>query len=61
MIETIEKTIGKKADKNKYPMQTGDVFKTVSDITKAQKILNYFPQTDFENGIKKYIKWRNNQ
>lgn len=61
MIETIENTIGKKADKNRYPMQTGDVFKTVSDITKAKNLLNYAPQTDFENGIKKYIKWRNNQ
>ncbi len=41
MIETIEKVLGKKAQINRLPMQPGDVNKTVSDITKARKLLGY--------------------
>ena len=58
MIETIENVLGKKAVINRLPMQPGDVNKTVSDITKARQILNYNPQTTFEEGIKKFVKWR---
>lgn len=58
MIETIEKILGKKALINRLPMQLGDVNKTVSDITKAKKLLGYCPKTTFEEGIKKFIKWR---
>lgn len=59
MIETIEKVLGKKAIINRLPMQPGDVDKTVSDITKAKKLLNYSPKTSFEEGIRKFIEWRN--
>ena len=56
MIETIEKTLNKKAIINRLPMQLGDVNKTVSDITKAKKLLGYEPKTNFKEGIKKIIK-----
>ncbi len=58
MIETIEKVLGKKAEINRLPMQPGDVDKTVSDISKARKLLNYDPQTSFEEGIRKFVEWR---
>lgn len=58
MIETIEKVLGKKARIDRLPMQPGDVDKTVSDISKAQKLIGYCPQTTFEEGIKKFIDWR---
>lgn len=61
MIETIEKVLGKKAKINRLPMQPGDVNKTVSDITKAKVLFGYNPQTSFEDGIKKFIKWRKNE
>lgn len=57
MIETIEKALNKKAKINRLPMQIGDVFKTASDISKAQKLLGYIPKTSFDEGIKKYIMW----
>ena len=41
-------------------MQAGDVNKTVSDITKAQKLLGYNPKTTFSEGIRKFLDWRNN-
>ena len=58
MITTIEKVMGKKAKIERLPMQPGDVDRTVSDITKARRLLNYNPQTSFEEGIRKFIEWR---
>lgn len=58
MISTIEETLDKKAEIKQLPMQKGDVNKTVSDITKAEKLLGYKPKTTFRDGIKKFIEWR---
>lgn len=58
MIETIEKVLGKNAKIDRLPMQPGDVDKTVSDITKAKKLLGYEPKTTFEEGIRNFIEWR---
>ena len=57
MVETIENELGKKAILNKQPMQPGDVEKTYADITKAKTMLGYNPQTDFKDGIKKFVEW----
>lgn len=60
MIETIEKVLGKKAKINRLPMQPGDVNKTVSDISKAKRLLGYNPQITFEDGIRKFVNLREN-
>ncbi len=59
MIETIEKVLNKKATINQKPMQPGDVDKTVCDFTKAKRLFGYNPKTSFEQGIKKFIGWKN--
>lgn len=58
MVNTIEKSLGKKAKIKYLPMQPGDVDRTCADISKARKLLKYSPKTTFEEGIKKYIEWR---
>jgi len=58
MIATIEKVLGKKAKINQMPMQPGDVDKTVSDISKATKLLGYSPKTTFLKGIEKFVAWK---
>ena len=58
MIRTIEKVLNKQAKIERLTMQPGDVNKTVSDISKAQKLLNYEPKTTFEEGIKKFVEWK---
>lgn len=58
MIETIENAMAKKAIIDRLPMQAGDVDKTVCDFSKAEKLLNYNPQTKFANGIQKFLDWR---
>lgn len=58
VISTIEKALGKTAKINNLPFQQGDVNKTVSDITKAKNLLGYSPETNFEEGIRKFVEWR---
>lgn len=59
MISTIETILGKKAIINKMPMQPGDVDRTVCDISKSMKLLNYKPETSFYDGVKNFINWSN--
>ena len=56
-IDIIEKYLGKKAKINLKPMQQGDVKETNADIDKLERITGYKPQTDIEEGIKRFIDW----
>ena len=57
MVATIEKALSMTAFRKILPMQPGDVTKTNADITKAKTLLGYKPDTDFQNGIKKFVEW----
>lgn len=57
MIKEIERTLGKKAIIEYTAPMPGDVPITYADISKAKKLLDYNPQTKFEDGISKFIKW----
>lgn len=57
MLSTLEKTLGKSAIRKNLPMQPGDVLKTNADITKARTLIGYKPDTNFQNGIKKFVEW----
>ena len=56
-ITTIEKAIGKKAIKEMYPMQQGDVPKTFADVDELIKDYEYSPSTNIRTGISKFISW----
>lgn len=57
MVETIENALGKKATLDIQPMQPGDVDKTYADISKAKAMIGYDPQTNFSEGIRKFVEW----
>jgi len=57
MIQTIEEVLERKAVIEKLPPMPGDVPITYADISKAQKLLDYYPQTTFREGIKKFYSW----
>lgn len=61
MVETIENALGKKAILDIQPMQPGDVEKTYADISKAKSMLGYDPQTNFAEGIRKFVEWYKRQ
>ena len=56
-IETMESAIGKKAVKEMYPMQPGDVYKTFADVKKLKEKYGYEPDTNLKEGIGEFVKW----
>lgn len=56
-IETIEKSLGKVAEKNMLPMQDGDVQSTYADVSGLIDNFNYKPDTKLTQGIAKFVEW----
>jgi UDP-glucuronate 4-epimerase len=56
-IETIEQSLGKKAQKNLLPMQAGDVVATYADVDDLIQDVGFKPQTSIQTGIDRFIKW----
>jgi UDP-glucuronate 4-epimerase len=56
-IATIEVALGKKAIKEMYPMQQGDVPKTFADIDKLIDDFGYKASTSINKGLEEFIKW----
>jgi UDP-glucuronate 4-epimerase len=61
VIRTIENHLGKKAVIRHLPLQPGDVPATYADITKAETILGYRPETRFSDGIGRFVGWYNSR
>ena len=56
-IEAIEKSLGKKAEKQLMPIQPGDVEKTWADVSALKRDYDYNPGTPVEEGIQKFVEW----
>ena len=56
-ISTLEKLLGKEANKKFLPMQPGDVYSTYADISKLNELIGYKPTTSIEEGLAKFVKW----
>lgn len=57
LISLLEKELGATAKIDRQPLQPGDVPQTFADVTKARRLLAYDPQTEIEDGIKKFVAW----
>ena len=57
MLKVIEEVFETNAIINKLPEQPGDVSLTYADISKAQQLLNYYPETPFKSGVEKFKEW----
>lgn len=57
LVETIEEVVGKRADLNFLPEQTGDVPRTFADIKKAEQMLDYRPTTSLQEGIRRQFEY----
>jgi UDP-glucuronate 4-epimerase len=57
MIETLEKALGKTAEKRMLPMQPGDVSATYANIDALQRDVGFRPDTPIETGIQKFVEW----
>jgi UDP-glucuronate 4-epimerase len=61
LIALLERELGREAVIERQPMQPGDVPQTFADISKARRLLGYDPQTQIEEGIRRFVAWFNNQ
>ncbi len=60
LIMLLEKELGIEAKIDRQPLQRGDVPQTFADITKARRLLGYNPQTQIEDGIRRFVEWFRN-
>ncbi len=56
-VEAIEEALGQKAVRNYMPMQRGDVPATWADADLLQALTGYRPQTDFRDGVRRFVDW----
>lgn len=56
-IETIEKALGQKAQKNFLPMQAGDVLATYADVDDLRRDVGFEPKTLLSDGIARWATW----
>lgn len=56
-VTTLEKLLGKEAQKRFLPMQPGDVHSTFADITESTARLGFVPKTSLETGLARFVDW----
>ncbi|MGZ4959799.1 MAG: NAD-dependent epimerase [Methylomonas sp.] len=56
-IETLERFLGKTAEKNLLPLQPGDVPDTFADVEALVADVGYKPSTTIEQGIERFVNW----
>lgn len=56
-IKTMEKVLGKKAQKVMMPMQPGDVVSTYCDVTDLARDYGYKPSTSLDKGLRAFAEW----
>lgn len=57
MIETLERAIGRKAQKIMRPMQPGDVRSTFADVSKLAQLTGYKPKVMLAEGLQRFADW----
>lgn len=58
VIAELERAIGKPAKIDRQPEKPGDMPITCADLTKARRLLDYDPQTPFEEGVREFVAWK---
>jgi UDP-glucuronate 4-epimerase len=56
-VAALEKAIGKTAQKNFLPMQSGDVYATYADTQNLYKATGWQPSVGVEEGVARFVEW----
>ena len=56
-IATLERLLGKEANKQLVGMQPGDVYRTVANIDAARALVGFEPTTDLSTGLERFVAW----
>ncbi|WP_353268401.1 NAD-dependent epimerase [Gemmatimonas sp.] len=57
LIETLEKALGRTAEKRMLPLQMGDVPATYADVEALVQDVGFAPQTPIETGVQRFVDW----
>lgn len=60
LVEVLESSLGRSAQKEFLPMQAGDVLETFADIDDLREHFGFSPKTPIEEGIPKFVDWFRN-
>lgn len=61
LIQAVGEAVGCEPQLEFQPMQAGDVDVTYADISKAQQLLGYSPQTTLQDGLRDFVLWLDQQ
>jgi UDP-glucuronate 4-epimerase len=56
-IGSIERCLGKQAEKQFLPLQAGDVPVTSADVSALQQAAGFAPNTPVEEGVRRFVEW----
>lgn len=59
LAELMKELLGSTSPLEIGPARTGEVTHYIADISKAQRVLGYNPQTQFADGVRKAVEWYN--
>jgi UDP-glucuronate 4-epimerase len=57
MIQVLEQSLGRTAEKNMMPIQPGDVPATYADVDDLIRDVGFQPKTSIEEGVQKFVDW----
>jgi len=57
LVDLLEAATGRKAIRQRQPLQPGDVPLTWADVSKAERMLGYRPSTRIEEGLQRFVTW----
>jgi UDP-glucuronate 4-epimerase len=57
MIEVLEESLGRPAEKVFRPMQPGDVSATYADVSRLSALTGYAPKVPLEDGLPRFVTW----
>ncbi|OHC12832.1 MAG: UDP-glucuronate 5-epimerase [Pseudomonadales bacterium GWC1_66_9] len=56
-IDTLERHLGRKAQRELLPLQPGDVLDTYADVSELQRDTGFQPQVSLEEGLARFVSW----
>jgi UDP-glucuronate 4-epimerase len=57
MIEVLENTLGREAEKTFLPLQPGDVAATFADVSDLERDMGFRPRVSVEEGVPRFVSW----
>ena len=57
VVAILEKELGRIAQKELLPMQSGDVPATYADVDDRMREIGFRPSTSIEDGVRRFVAW----